>query len=209
MMMNKKSPIEWLSLNDRLLAINPQTGGWLLLDDRCKEIVSLIESGFSTEEISRQYIEVPFCEIERLKKMLVEHNLIVREHGLTKKCNSDCKEKEYPALAVFKVTLACNLKCVYCYANAGVDQSSHMSVETAHKIVDEFARLNPYRTVNMLMHGGEPLLNFKLVKDIAEYAKKYGKRVQVTIQTNAALLNDEIATYIKKNNINVGVSLVM
>jgi len=206
-MMNKKSPIEWLSLNDRLLAINPQTGGWLLLDDRCKEIVSLIESGFSTEEISRQYIEVPFSEIERLKKMLVEHNLIVREHGLTKKCNSDCKEKEYPALAVFKVTLACNLKCVYCYANAGVDQSSHMSVETAHKIVDEFARLNPYRTVNMLMHGGEPLLNFKLVKDIAEYAKKYGKRVQVTIQTNAALLNDEIATYIKKNNINVGVSL--
>ena len=83
-----------------------------------------------------------------------------------------CEKKEYPVLAVIKATLACNLKCVYCYANAGLDQSAHMSVETAHRIVDEYVRLNPNNCVTMLMHGGEPLINFKLVKDVFEYSKK-------------------------------------
>ena len=43
MMNNEKSSIQWLSLKNRLMAINPQTGGWLLLDDLCKEIVHEID----------------------------------------------------------------------------------------------------------------------------------------------------------------------
>ena len=135
---NEMSAIKWLELNNRLLAINPQTGGWLLLDDLCKEIVSLIESGLTTEEISHQCAGVPFSEIDRLKNLLYIHNLIVTKPSKKQKCSSSCQRKHYPSLAVVKVTMACNFKCTYCYADAGLDQSSYMSSETAHKIVDEY-----------------------------------------------------------------------
>ena len=204
---NEMSAIKWLELNNRLLAINPQTGGWLLLDDLCKEIVSLIESGLTTEEISHQCAGVPFSEIDRLKNLLYIHNLIVTKPSKKQKCSSSCQRKHYPSLAVVKVTMACNFKCTYCYADAGLDQSSYMSSETAHKIVDEYVRMNPDNCVTMLMHGGEPLLNYKLVKDISEYSKQYGDKVKVIIQTNASLINDEIAEYFKANNIIVGISL--
>ena len=203
---NTKSPIEWLPLNNRLLAINPQTGGWLLLDDLCKDIVSMIESGISTECISHRCNGIPFSEIDRLKQLLFTHNLIVSRKDEKHKCPS-CGKKEYPSLAVIKATMACNLKCAYCYANAGVDQSSYMPLETACRIVDEYVRLNPDRPVNMLLHGGEPLLNFKMMKEFVAYCKKYGRNVFLSIQTNAALVNDEIAEFLKENQIVVGVSI--
>lgn len=205
-MINKESSIKWLALKNRQMAINPQTGGWLLLDDLCKELVHQIEQGLTTESISRQYEGIPASEIDRLKILLRTHNLISLKQNEKRKCKS-CEKKEYPVLAVIKATLACNLKCVYCYANAGLDQSAHMSVETAHRIVDEYVRLNPNNRVTMLMHGGEPLINFKLVKDVFEYSKKYGDMVKITIQTNASLVNDEHAEFFKKNKIEVGVSL--
>ena len=206
-MNNEKSSIQWLSLKNRLMAINPQTGGWLLLDDLCKEIVHEIELGMSSESISEQCGGISVGEIDRLRFLLKSHHLIGSNKTENAACGSSCAKREYPTLAVIKATLACNLKCVYCYANAGVNQSSRMPFETARRIVDEYVRLNPNKSVTMLMHGGEPLLNFGLIKEVVEYSKKYGKKVVVSIQTNAALVNDEIAEYLKENHIEVGVSV--
>lgn len=203
------SLIKWLSLNNNNhLAINPQTGGWLLLNEVSKGIVQKIEAGIDTETIFHQSNGVSLEDIDRLKYLLHTHNLIAsKDDSNHDKCGSSCALREYPTLAVLKITLACNLKCVYCYSNAGIDQSSHMSTETARKIVDEYVRMNPYKSVMVVLHGGEPLINFKLIKDIVEYSKKYGKKVIVSIQTNASMVTDEIAEFIKTNNLQLGVSL--
>ena len=133
-MIETQNPIKWLQLkNNRQLAINPQTGGWLLLDDVCKDIVQKIESGVETEAIFNQSNGISLEDIDKLKYLLHTHNLLTPKTDSTQnKCSSTCALKEYPTLAVLKITLACNLKCVYCYSNAGIDQSSHMSPETAH-----------------------------------------------------------------------------
>ena len=208
-MIETQNPIKWLQLkNNRQLAINPQTGGWLLLDDVCKDIVQKIESGVETEAIFNQSNGISLEDIDKLKYLLHTHNLLTPKTDSTQnKCSSTCALKEYPTLAVLKITLACNLKCVYCYSNAGIDQSSHMSPETAHKVVDEYVRLNPNKSISVVLHGGEPLINFKLIKDLVEYSKKYDNKVIISIQTNASMVTDEIAEFIKNNNIQVGVSL--
>ena len=208
-MIETQNPIKWLQLkNNRQLAINPKTGGWLLLDDVSKDIVQKIESGIETEAIFNQSNGISLEDIDKLKYLLHTHNLLTPKIDSTQnKCSSTCALKEYPTLAVLKITLACNLKCVYCYSNAGIDQSSHMSTETAHKVVDEYVRLNPGKSITVVLHGGEPLINFKLIKDLVEYSKKYDNKVIISIQTNASMVTDEIAEFIKNNNIQVGVSL--
>ena len=208
-MIETQNPIKWLQLkNNRQLAINPKTGGWLLLDDVSKDIVQKIESGIETEAIFNQCDGISLEDIDKLKYLLHTHNLLTsKTDSRQSKCSSTCALKEYPTLAVLKITLACNLKCVYCYSNAGIDQSSHMSTETAHKVVDEYVRLNPGKSITVVLHGGEPLINFKLIKDLVEYSKKYDNKVIISIQTNASMVTDEIAEFIKSNNIQVGVSL--
>src|SRR5690606_14818803 len=78
-----------------------------------------------------------------------------------------------PNLHVFVVTLRCNETCVYCHASrADMDAvQTDMSKETAEKAVDlVFQTTSPGVTIEF--QGGEPLVNFEVVKHIIEYAKQ-------------------------------------
>lgn len=110
------------------------------------------------------------------------------------------------------VAQECNMSCVYCYGQGGgYGEGGMMSEETAFKAVDWLMK-NSKKTeqVNVSFFGGEPLLNFPLIRKVVAYAKntarEKGKRVTFGITTNATLLTDEIISFLSTEKINPLVS---
>ena len=101
-----------------------------------------------------------------------------------------------PNLHAFVVTLRCNESCVYCHAaRADMDQvETDMTPELAEKAVD-LALQSTSPSITIEFQGGEPLVNFPVVKHVVEYAlaknRAYGKRLEFTMVSNLALMDDE------------------
>ncbi|MDR1092579.1 MAG: thioether cross-link-forming SCIFF peptide maturase [Clostridiales bacterium] len=123
------------------------------------------------------------------------------------------------------VSHACNLACEYCFAGEG-DYGSQtasgpqtasgaaalMSAETAGRAVDFLiARSGKRRNLEIDFFGGEPLLNFGVVRETVEYAKKraaeVGKTFKFTVTTNGVLLTGETADYINSEFYNAVISI--
>ena len=102
---------------------------------------------------------------------------------------------------VLWLTNDCNLRCKYCYANGG-DKKEYMTFKTAKQALEI-----PKSKFKLQLAGGEPLLNFKLIREIYEYLKINKPEIKIQMQTNGTLINSEIAKEIKKMNISIGVSL--
>lgn len=201
----KLKQIEWIDLGKHFLALQPESGEWLLLDDLSKQIISHFDEFKSVSDIERKYPELGKEEIRKLLNFL-EQNKFVDDGTVVESSCKPCNNG-MPTHAVLNLTEACNLKCTYCYVNAGCNQKDFMKPETAFRIADEYSLMNPGRDVNLTMHGGEPLLNFDLIKKLAEYTKDRRDHISITIQTNATLITDEIAQYIMDNKIGIGVSI--
>src|SRR4051812_44492960 len=94
-----------------------------------------------------------------------------------------------PILHMMVVTLRCNTTCVYCHASRA-DMSrvdTDMSKDTAEKCVDLILRSTAPR-LTIEFQGGEPLVNFPVIKHIIEYAlernRAYGKELEFTMVSN-------------------------
>ena len=112
-------------------------------------------------------------------------------------------------LHIFVVTLRCEHSCPYCQVSRqSTDRSRFdMSEETAMHALD-IAFASPSSRIKIEFQGGEPLLNFPLIKTIVAAAKaRTGKKVDFVIASNLALLNDAILAFCKANNILLSTSL--
>ena len=108
----------------------------------------------------------------------------------------------------------CNLTCKYCFASQGdfKGERSLMSLEVGKKAL-EFLVQNSGKRRNLEVDffGGEPLMNFQVVKDLVSYGRKlekqYNKNFRFTITTNGVLLDDDKIDFINENMDNVVLSL--
>lgn len=108
----------------------------------------------------------------------------------------------------------CNLRCDYCFAKGGAFAGKRelMSVDTAIASIDFIAGISgARRNIEIDFFGGEPMLNFEVLKKTVEYArsieKQHGKKFRFTATTNAYRLNDEMKEYIDGNMDNIVVSI--
>jgi His-Xaa-Ser system radical SAM maturase HxsB len=117
-----------------------------------------------------------------------------------------------PILHVMVVTLRCNTTCVYCHASrADMDRvDTDMSKETAEKCVDLILRSTAPR-LTIEFQGGEPLVNFPVVKHVIEYAlernRAYGKELEFTMVTNLSLMDEEKLDYLIENRVQICTSI--
>jgi len=109
----------------------------------------------------------------------------------------------------------CNLACKYCFADEGEyhgQKRELMSLEVGKKAID-FLIDNSGNRVNLEVDffGGEPLMNFDVVKEIVAYGrsreKEANKNFRFTLTTNGVLLNDDIIDFCNKEISNVVLSL--
>ena len=108
----------------------------------------------------------------------------------------------------------CNLACRYCFAEEGEyhGRRALMSYEVGKKALDFLiANSGSRRNLEVDFFGGEPLMNWQVVKDLVAYGREqekiYDKRFRFTVTTNGVLLNDEIQEFINKEMDNVVLSL--
>lgn len=108
----------------------------------------------------------------------------------------------------------CNLRCKYCFASTGDFGKGRklMTFETGKKAIDFLLEKSLDRkNLELDFFGGEPLMNFDVVKQIVEYARsreaEYGKKFRFTITTNGVLLDDDKIDFINREMSNVVLSI--
>lgn len=180
--------------------ITNQEGGWLLLDPA------------EFERFSQGTVEAG----SDLEKRLSEGNFLRATHDPAKGAEALRRRKTFlaygPNLFIMVVTLRCNETCVYCHASRADMDATHtdMTKETAEKSVDLVLKsTSPGVTIEF--QGGEPLVNFEVVKHIIEYAleknKTVGKQLEFTMVTNLALMDEEKLHYLVEKRVQLCTSI--
>ena len=108
----------------------------------------------------------------------------------------------------------CNLACRYCFAEEGEyhGRRALMSYEVGKKALDFLiANSGSRHNLEVDFFGGEPLMNWQVVKDLVAYGREqekiHDKHFRFTITTNGVLLNDEVQEFVNKEMDNVVLSL--
>lgn len=171
---------------------------------------------FLKNEEFHQLISKSVQQESDLEKKLLEKHMIYDETNL-EFTNKNRYEMQYlkghlnmsASLHIFVVTTACNMGCVYCQANNGTKCSNiFMDEETAEKAVD-IALQSPTRCLSFEFQGGEPLLNFKIIKHIVEYTEEHNTNHEINynVVTNLTLLDDEKIKFFKTYKFGVSTSI--
>ena len=108
----------------------------------------------------------------------------------------------------------CNLNCSYCFASQGHyhGERAVMSYEVGKRALDFLIENSgTRRNLEVDFFGGEPLLNFEVVKDLVKYArsieKEKGKNFRFTLTTNGVLIDEDVIDFANKEMSNVVLSL--
>lgn len=108
----------------------------------------------------------------------------------------------------------CNMRCKYCFASQGDYEGRRelMPLETGKAALDFLVKNSEgRRNLEVDFFGGEPLMNFDVVKELVSYGRKiekeHGKNFRFTITTNGLLLDDEKIDYINEHMDNVVMSI--
>jgi uncharacterized protein len=118
----------------------------------------------------------------------------------------------FTSLFMFVVTLRCDHSCPYCQVSRqSADRHAYdMTSDAAEKAIDFMFR-SPSRTIKVEFQGGEPLLNFALIRQIVERVElrneSEGRDVQFVIATNLAPLTDDMLVYCKEHDVFLSTSL--
>lgn len=204
------------------IVLDVNSGCVHVVDDLVYDIISLYESQskesikekmlsqYREEGITEDGIEEAFEEISQLK----EEGCLFTE-DIYKEYIGDMKKRETVVKALcLHIAHDCNLKCRYCFAEEG-EYKGHralMSYEVGKKALDFLiANSGNRKNLEVDFFGGEPLMNFDVVKQLVLYGREqeklHNKNFRFTLTTNGILLNDEIMEFANKEMANVVLSI--
>ena len=180
---------------------------WELLDHyqthSLLDIKRILENQFEAVEI-----EEAWGEIEVLAKL---GQLFSADCGLN---GYRFPEKPIVKSLCLHIAHDCNLRCQYCFAGSGHfgGDRTLMSLETGQKAIDFLIQASGARkNIEIDFFGGEPLLNFQVVKDLVNYGEERalatGKVFKFTLTTNAVLLDEFVQKWLNEKGISVVLSL--
>lgn len=211
--------IHKFKMHDRNIVLDVNSGAVHELDDLAYE---LLEHLGEAEEIivarflnsyGREEVLEALSELKELK----ENAQLFSEDDFEEYLSEHMKNyKRKPVVKALCLHIAhdCNLRCKYCFAATGDFGTSRalMSTETGKKAIDFLIeKSGSRRNLEIDFFGGEPLLNFNVVKKLVEYAlersQETGKNFRFTLTTNAVLLNEEHKQFINKYIGNVVLSI--
>ena len=200
-----------LTVEDERYFFEPRSGGIFQLSDLMRDILDLADTN-NKNNMERQlsYEYDPGCVRESL-------DLLEREgffHQGPVRIPSTQTEPTGSTDLYLQVSHRCNLRCTYCYADGGHfgGPETMMTLDIAQKSVDFlFDAAGPGDICSLNFDGGEPFLNFKLVRHMVEYAKHEAERrnrqLSLNISSNGTLLSEENVRFLKEHHISLGLSI--
>ena len=176
-----------------------------------EEIVSVILERYShLPDVTRE--EILLC-LEDVKALEEAGKLFSEDKFEELAYNFKNNSKVIKALCLH-VAHSCNLACSYCFAGQGKyhGKDALMSFETGKRAFDFLIENSgTRRNLEVDFFGGEPLLNWEVVKQLVEYArsieKEKNKNFRFTLTTNGVLIDDEVIEFANKEMSNVVLSL--
>ncbi len=200
------------------------SGSVHLVDEVAYDIIEMFESNkkddilaslntkyAQREDITEKDIEECFSQVEKLKN---DGKLFTPDTFADKA--GDLKAKTSGVIKALCIHIAhtCNLNCEYCFASQGKyhGERALMSFETGKRALDFLVENSgTRRNLEVDFFGGEPLMNFEVVKQMVEYArsieKEKGKNFRFTLTTNGVLIDDDVIDFANREMSNVVLSL--
>ncbi len=180
-------------------------------EDKDSIIALMLKKYADREDVTKEELELCFEDIEELKnegKLFSEDTFEPMAGDLKKKSAGIVK-----ALCMH-IAHTCNLNCSYCFASQGKYHGDRamMSFEVGKQAFDFLiANSGTRRNLEVDFFGGEPLMNFDVVKELVAYArsieKDHGKNFRFTLTTNGVLIDDDVIDFANKEMSNVVLSL--
>ena len=207
-------------LDDYYMVLDTCSGGVHVVDEIAYELIGLYESKTKEEivaELSQRFHEDPaevaecYDQVAQLKEkgQLFAPDTFENMAGELKARTSGVVK----ALCLH-VAHTCNLNCSYCFASQGKyhGERAVMPFEVGKQALDFLvAHSGSRRNLEVDFFGGEPLMNFQVVKDLVAYArsieKEKGKNFRFTLTTNGMLIDDDVIDFANRECSNVVLSL--
>lgn len=207
------------SLNEYNLALDVSSGTLHSLDDISYDLSAYADENMTAEvpakalsELSDKYSEKDLKEAWAELYKLKEDDIFCSTDSFKKiaKCYSNAPVKSM----CLNIAHDCNLRCKYCFASQGDFGGGRklMSYEVGKAALDFLIRNSGSRHhLEVDFFGGEPLMNWDVVKKLVVYGreleKKFDKHINFTVTTNGTLLDDEKIAYINKEMHNAVLSI--
>lgn len=179
-----------------------------------EEIIREFENRFSKNEIKKALLYISDAQKKnglfsnfKIKKMSISAGQNTLEKVINKLSNELLQ-------IVFNVTENCNYRCQYCvYSGSYLNKRSHntsnrLSFEIGQKAIDFFLE-NSKRSKDRFIsfYGGEPLLEFNLIRQMINYSKSLAPDLGFSVTSNASLLDEDKLNFLAENNVDLMISL--
>ena len=199
------------------IVLDINSGSVHVVDDVVYDVIPLFEE--NEEEAIIEKLQAQY-EVEEIKEAIAEvkelkDSELLYTPDVYREYIMDFKKRETVVKALcLHIAHDCNLACKYCFAEEGEyhGRRALMSFEVGKKALDFLiANSGNRRNLEVDFFGGEPLLNWDVVKQLVEYGRsreeECNKNFRFTLTTNGVLLNDEIMEFCNKEMSNVVLSL--
>ena len=207
-------------LNGYDIVLDTASGSVHLVDDVAYDIIEMYKSRSADEicaAVCEKYPDVTRSDVLECLNDVAE---LEREHKLFtpddyEQLAADYKGSSHVIKALcLHVAHTCNLNCSYCFASQGKyhGERAIMSFDVGKRALDFLVENSgDRRNLEVDFFGGEPLMNWQVVKDLVAYArsieKDAGKNFRFTLTTNGVLLDDEVTEFCNREMHNVVLSL--
>ena len=210
-------------LNGYNIVIDVFSGAVHCVDDVAYDIIAMYEN-VGREEIIKTILE-KYGESEKIteadvieclddvKALADAHKLYTKDTYADKAFDFKNRNTIVKALCLH-IAHTCNLNCEYCFAAQGKyhGERAVMSFEVGKRAIDYLVEHSgTRRNLEVDFFGGEPLMNFDVVKEIVAYArsieKEHNKNFRFTLTTNGVLVDDDVIEFANRECHNVVLSL--
>ena len=212
--------IHQYKLNGYNIILDTFSGSIHSVDDVCYDAIEMFESHPEQEivdTLSAKYnldkSEITEC-LDDIKELKSQGKLFAED--TFSPIATAFKEKSGNVIKALCLHVAhtCNLNCSYCFASQGKYHGDRavMSFEVGKRALDFLIENSGTRkNLEVDFFGGEPLMNWQVVKDLVKYArsveKEKGKNFRFTLTTNGVLIDDDVIDFCNKEMSNVVLSL--
>ena len=196
---------------DRFFMLDVESGSFYEIDELTKKIIDGMNS--PNARSAGEFSCYPKERVEEVKQEIAD----LMKEGVLFSVEPKHAPRRYSGIIksmCLNVSHDCNLSCGYCFAGGGSyhGQKANMDFSVAKKAIDFLIEKSGNRRfLEVDFFGGEPLLNFDVVKQTVEYArereKDTNKQFKFTITTNALALSKEISEFLNAEMYNVVISI--
>ncbi len=198
------------------------SGAIHVVDDLTYDLIEAHDHDAAYEEIenllSSKYPDVPRSEVKETYDeilSLIDQEMLFTDDPYEEAIVDFSKRPVVVKALCLHIAHDCNLACRYCFADEGTyhgQKRELMPLEVGKAALDFLVKNSGNRrNLEVDFFGGEPLMNFEVVKEIVSYGRSlegpYKKKFRFTLTTNGVLINDDVIEFANKEMDNVVLSL--